>query len=182
VRHLRNGSGIPTMPLVAYALADQAPKGFWLGPVDFAILPAAQADLSAILGRMAPKLKRIIAMSNDIDVMSDVRTQLSSAGISTAVVLDGRQALDLVPTIRPEAAVLHLSPSCADVFRAVAGLRGAEISREIPILFLLDAIAQPREAAFLAAGVRTLTVRGGLAPDMLVDSLASAFEVFQGSA
>ena len=182
VRHLRNGSGIPHMPLVAYALADKAAKGFWLGPVDFAILPAAQSDLAAILNRMAPKLKRIIAMSNDIDVMSDVRTQLSSTGISTAVVLDGRQALDLVPTIRPDAAVLHLSPSCADVFRAIAGLRGAEISREIPILFLLDANAQPREEAFLAAGVRTLTGRGSLAPDMLVDSLASAFEVYQAGA
>ena len=71
-----------------------------------------------------------------IDVMSDVRTQLTGVGISTAVVLDGRQALDLVPMIRPEAAVLHLSPSCVDVFRAIAGLRAADIARDIPILFM----------------------------------------------
>ena len=90
--------------------------------------------------------------------------------------LDGRQALDLVPTIRPEAAVLHLSPSCADVFRAIAGLRSAEITRDIPIVFLLDAEAQPREEAFLTAGLRMLTGRGDLVPDGLVDSLASAFD------
>ena len=132
-----------------------------------------------MLNRLVPKLKRVIAMSNDIDVMSDVRTQLTAAGISTAVVLDGRQALDLVPTIRPEAAVLHLSPTCADVFRAIAGLRSAEITRDIPIIFLLDGEAQPREEAFLTAGLQMLSGRGGLAPDALVDSLASAFDVYR---
>jgi len=96
-----------------------------------------------------------------------------------AVVLDGRQALDLVPTIRPEAAVLHLSPSCADVFRAIAGLRSAEITRDIPIIFLLDGEAQPREEAFLTAGLKVLSGRGSLAPEGLVDSLASAFEVYR---
>ncbi len=179
LRHLRNGSGIPRMPLVAYALTANAPKGFWLGPVDFALLPVAQTDLAEVLIHLVPKVKRVIAMSNDIDVMSDVRTQLTRVGISTAVVLDGRQALDLVPTIRPEAAVLHLSPSCADVFRAIAGLRSAEISRDIPIVFLLDAEAQPREDAFLTAGLRMLTGRGDLVPDGLVDSLASAFDVYR---
>ena len=179
LRHMRNGSGIAHMPLIAYALAANAPKGFWLGPVDFALLPVVDTDLVAIITRLVPKVKRVIAMSNDIDVMSDVRTQLSAAGISTAVVLDGRQAIDLVPIIRPEAAVLQLSPTCADVFRAIAGLRAAEISRDIPIIFLLDAVAQPREEAFLTAGLRMLTGRGDLAPGALVDSLASAFDVYR---
>lgn len=176
LRHLRNGSGIPRMPLVAYALAESANKGFWLGPVDFAILPVAQLELAPLLNRLVPRVKRVLAMSNDIDVMSDVRTQLTGAGVSTAVVLDGRQALDLVPTIRPEAAVLHLSPSCVDVFRAIAGLRAADSARDIPILFLLDEEAQPREEAFLTAGVRMLTGRGALQPEALVDALASAFD------
>jgi CheY-like chemotaxis protein len=179
LRHLRNGSGLPRMPLVAYALTADSPKGFWFGSVDFASLPVAQINLVEMLNRMMPSVKRVIAMSNDIDVMSDVRTQLTAARISTAVVLDGRQALDLVPTVRPEAAVLHLSPSCADVFRAIAGLRSAEITRNIPIIFLLDAEAQPREEAFLTAGLRTLSGRGDLLPDGLVDSLASAFEAYR---
>ncbi|MEO8603864.1 MAG: hypothetical protein ABI629_14915, partial [bacterium] len=176
LRHLRNGSGAPRVPLIAYALAENAVKGFWLGPVDFAILPVSDLDLAPMLKRLMPRVKRVIAMSNDIDVMSDVRTQLTAAHISTAVVLDGRQALDLVPTIRPEAAVLHLSPSCVDVFRAIAGLRAAEAARNIPILFLLDAVPQPREEAFLVAGVRMLTGGGALLADGLVDALASAFD------
>ncbi|MFN8640267.1 MAG: hypothetical protein U0802_00865 [Candidatus Binatia bacterium] len=125
-----------------------------------------------------PKIKRVLAMSNDIDVMSDVRTQLTGVGISTAVVLDGRQALTWC---RPssQAAVLHLSPTCTDVFRAIARLRAADIARDIPILFLLDAEPQPREEAFLTAGVRMLGSRGGLAPEGLVDTLAAAFDVYR---
>ena len=180
LRHLRNGSGIARMPLIAYALAESAPKGFWLGPVDFAILPVSGLALAPLLTRLVPRVKRVIAMSNDIDVMTDVRAQLTAVNVSTAVVLDGRQALDLVPTIRPEAAVLHLSPSCVDVFRAIAGLRTADGARSIPILFLLDAEPQPREEAFLAAGVRMLTGRGALAPEGLVDALASAFDGVAG--
>ena len=179
LRHLRNGSGIPHTPLVAYALAPNAPKGFWLGPVDFVLLPVDDCRMADILNRMVPKVKRVIAMSNDIDVMSDVRTQLTSAGISTAIVLDGRQALDLVATVRPEAAVLHLSPSCVDVFRAIAGLRNNESSRDVPILFLLDAEAQAREEAFLTAGVRMLSGRGNLMPADLTDSLASALDQYR---
>ncbi len=152
--------------VVAYALTADAPAGFSFGLVDFLLLPVDKT-LGESLFRLAPRIKRVLAMSNDIDVMSDVRTQLTGAGVSTAVVLDGRQALDLVPTVRPEAAILHLSPSCVDVFRAVQGLRNAEISRDIPILFLLDATAQPREEAFLSAGVRMLSSRGNLQADQL---------------
>ena len=67
------------------------------------------------------------------------------------------------------------------MFRAIAGLRAAEISRDIPIIFLLDGEAQPREEAFLTAGLRMLTGRGDLAPGALVDSLASAFDVYRAA-
>jgi len=78
--------------------------------------------------------------------------------------------------------VLHLSPTCADVFRAIAGLRSAEITRDIPIIFLLDGEPQPREDAFLTAGLRTLSGRGDLVPGGLVDSLASAFDAYRVAA
>jgi CheY-like chemotaxis protein len=179
LRHMRNGSGVSHSPMLAYALAPDAAKGFWLGPVDFILLPVGEKNLGKLLRGMVPQLRRALAMSNDIDVVSEVRTQLSEMGISTAVVLDGRQALDLVSTVRPEGAVLHLTPSCADIFRTVAGLRSAEASRNIPILFLLDHEAEPREEAFLEAGVRSLLGRGNLPPGELVNSLAAALHSYR---
>lgn len=179
LRKIRNGAGVRHTPMIAYALSENAKKGFWLGPVDFVTLPIGDTDLNRLLAKLVPNLRRVIAMSHDFDVMEQVRAQLTSARVSTAIVLDGRQALDLVPTVKPQAAVLHMSPNCTDVFRAVAGLRSQEETREIPILFLLDHEAQPREESFVTAGIRMLSGRGTLAPDNLASSLATAFESFQ---
>jgi len=182
LRKMRNGSGVPHTPMIAYALSENAQKGFWLGPVDFVTLPIGETDLRKLIADMAPNARRVIAMSHDFDVMEQVRAQLTAGRISTAVVLDGRQALDLVPTVKPQAAVLHMSPNCTDVFRAVAGLRAQELTREIPILFLLDHEAQPREEAFVTAGIRMLSGRGTLVPDSLPSSLATALHGFQTAA
>ncbi len=179
LHHLRNGSAMARMPLLAYALADDAPNAFWLGPIDVAILPAGQLDLANALAELAPKVKRVIAMGSDIDVMSQVRTQLVGAGISTAVVLDGRQALDLLAVIRPEAAVLHVSPNTADLFRVIAGVRSADVTRGIPILFLLDAQAPAQTEVSLSAGLRALTSRADLSADRLAETLAAAFDRLQ---
>ena len=182
LRKMRNGSGIPHTPMIGYALGENADKGFWLGPVDFATVPIEEADLNQMLAAMVPNLRRVIAMSHDFDIMESVRGHLTAARVSTAVVFDGRQVLDLVPTVKPQAAVLHMSPNCTDVFRAVAGLRSQEETRDIPILFLLDEEAQPREESFVTAGIRMLSGRGTLVPDELANSLASALDTFQPSA
>lgn len=181
LRKMRNGANVPHTPMIAYALGETATKGFWLGPVDFVTLPIGDTDLRKLLTSLAPNLRRVIAMSHDFDVMEAVRAQLTAARISTAVVLDGRQALDLVPTVKPQAAVLHMSPNCTDVFRAVAGLRAQEETRGIPILFLLDHEAQPREESFVTAGIRMLSGRGNLLPEALPTSLAEALHEFQNA-
>ena len=181
LRKMRNGAGVPHSPMIAYALGQHADKGFWLGPVDFATLPVAESNVSELLSSMVPNLRRVIAMSHDFDVMEEVRAQLTAARISTAVVFDGRQVLDLVPTVKPQAAILHMSPNCTDVFRAVAGLRSQEETRDVPILFLLDEEAQPREESFVTAGIRMLSGRGTLVPGDLPNSLASALGIFQPS-
>ncbi len=178
LRKMRNGTGVPHTPMLAYAISENAQKGFWLGPVDFVTLPVGNTDMRKLMMNLAPNLRRVIAMSHDFDVMEQVRAQLTAGRISTAVVLDGRQALDLVPTVKPQAAILHMSPNCTDVFRAVAGLRAQEETREIPILFLLDHEAQPREEAFVTAGIRMLSGRGNLVPDNLPNSLAAALTGF----
>jgi chromosome segregation ATPase len=180
LRALRTGEVGMAPSLVAYALSPGSTTGFWFGPVDFTLLPVSET-VTELLQRMMPKLRRVIAMSADLDVMSDVREELNKGRISTAVVLDGRQALDLVPTVRPEAAVLHLSPTCTDVFRAIAGLRNSEVGREIPILFLLDPQPQPREDAFLSAGVRMLSGRGNLKADELVGALAETLTPYRAT-
>jgi hypothetical protein len=176
IRALRTVSTRVDVPFFAYALAPGASSGFWLGAIDFVVLPIAENTLPAILSRLAPRARRVIGMSNDIDVMGDVRAQLSARGVSTAVVLDGRQALDLVPTVRPEAAILHLSPRCVDVFRAMSGLRSNEAVKNIPLLCLLDQAPHAQEEAFFTAGLRMLSTRANLKATELSNAIASSVD------
>ena len=50
------------------------------------------------------------------------------------------------------------------------------------VLIQLDTDPQPREEAFLSAGVRMLYGRGNLAPADLVDTLASALDPYRAAA
>ncbi|MGH7803848.1 MAG: hypothetical protein ACREQJ_05830, partial [Candidatus Binatia bacterium] len=177
IRQLRSNGRPQPSQILAYAISNAASSGFWLGPVGFALLPLGELDVAGLVRAAAPGAKRVIAMSSDIDLMGDVRTRLAGAKMSTAVVFDGRQALDLVPTVRPEAAIIHLSPSCGDVFSAVVGLRSLDAARKIPIFFLLDSAPHQREEAFFATGLRLLSTRANLQVGELGNHLAQALAV-----
>jgi hypothetical protein len=177
LRQLRSNGRPAPAQVLAYALSGAASSGFWLGPVGFALLPLAELDIAALVRSAAPGAKRVIAMSGDIDLMGDVRARLAAAKMSTAVVFDGRQALDLVPTVRPEAAIVHLAPSCGDVFSAIVGFRSLDAARNIPIFFLLDSAPHQREEAFFATGLRLLATRANLQARELGTHLAQALAV-----
>lgn len=110
------------------------------------------------LRRMRPKLKRLLAVSGDVDTTGRIREPLNKAGISTSIVLDGKQALELSTIVAPEAVLLHLAPQCLAAARAIAGLRAAEQTRDLPLVIALDK-NPPREDAFLAGAVRDLLTR-----------------------
>ena len=95
-----NGEPVP----YAAIFIKQLTRGTTCNALGMFSLPLPEGKLAELLEHMAPQVRRVIAMSTDIDVMSDVRAELNDTKISAAVVLDGRQTLDLVPTIRPEAA------------------------------------------------------------------------------
>jgi len=56
---------------------------------------------------------------------------------------------------------------------------GAEATRDIPLLFLLDQKALDREEAFLSTGIRTLSARGNLVPGGLTNQLVSALDPYR---
>jgi len=101
----------------------------------------------------------LLAVSADIDGMGRLREPLTRAGISTSNVLDGKQALEFASMVQPEAALFHLSPSCAGVARAMTALRAGESMRDMPMAVLLDKTLA-REEAFYAITARELISKG----------------------
>ncbi len=156
LRTLRERVGTRAVPILAYAMPPAVGAGFCFGRADFAVWPIDPPRLIERLGRLRPKLRRVMALTADIDGMGRLRSALSQAKISTSIMLDGKQALEFAAMVEPEAAILHLSPACPSAPRALAGFRAAEATRDLPLLLLLDKVAASAEDAFFAATVRQL--------------------------
>ena len=153
---LRERVGTRGVPILAYAMAPGASAGFCLGRADFGLWPMDPHQMTERLRRLQPKLTRLLTVSADIDGFGRLREPLSKARISTSMVLDGKQALEFASMVQPEAAVLHLSPGCPGIARAIAGLRANEATRDLPLLVLMDKTATSGEDAFYTTSVRQL--------------------------
>jgi DNA-binding response OmpR family regulator len=151
LRVLRERVGSRALPILAYVMTKDAPAGFCLGRADLSLWPMDPGRLIERLGRLRPKLKRLLALSADVDGMGRLREPLARARISTSIVLDGKQALEFAAMVDPEAAILHFSPTCPSATRALVGLRTTEATRDLPVMLLIDKNAAAREDAFFTA-------------------------------
>lgn len=161
LRQLRQGASTRHVPILAYAAEGQASTGFCLGRVDFALWPLEPGRMIECLGRLRPKLQRLLVVSTDIDGMGELREPLARARISSSLVLDAKQALELSSMVQPEAAVVHLSPACPSAGRAITVLRAQERTRDLPLLVLIDAAPVAGEEAFFATTSRHFASRPG---------------------
>jgi hypothetical protein len=157
---LRDHAGTHNVPILAYVMAADAPMGFCFGRTDFALWPLEPGRMIERLGRLRPKLHRLLAVTSDVDGMGRLREPLARAKISTSIVLDARQVMDFATMINPEAAILHLSPTCPSAARALLALRANESTRELPLLILLDKAAGGDEAFFTQASRQLLSKAG----------------------
>jgi PleD family two-component response regulator len=135
-----------------------AAKGFCFGRADFDLWPMSPELMIERLRQLRPRLRRVLAVSADVDAAKNLREPMSKASISMTNVLDGKQAADLAPVVNPEAIVLHFSPSCPSAARAIAAMRANDATRDVPILVLFDR-APEREEAFFTASARDLSAK-----------------------
>src|SRR5262249_41847047 len=159
LKALRERVGTRNIPILAYVMTPDSQNGFCFARADFALWPAEPPRAIERLQRLRPKLKRLLIVSADVDGMGTLRDPLAQAGISTSVMLDGKQALEFAAMVQPEAAVLHPSAACSSIGRAVAGFRADDALRDLPLLVLLDKTPVPGEDSFLAVTNRQLLAK-----------------------
>ena len=155
---LRERPGTQNIPVLAYLMPPQAQTGFCFGRADFGIWPMDPGRIIERLTRLKQNLKRLLAVSPDVDTMGRIRGPLAEEGVSTSIVLDGKQALEFVGIVAPDAALVHLSPQCSGSARAIGGLRFEAATRNAPLLVFLEK-NPPREDAFYASSSRELIAR-----------------------
>jgi DNA-binding response OmpR family regulator len=157
LRLLRERVATRNVPILVYVMAPDATTGFCFGRTDFALWPLESGRMIEHLGRLRPKLHRLLAVTSDVEGMGQLREPLARAKISTSIVLDAKQVIDFAAMIDPEAAILHISPSCPSAARALQALRANDSTRELPLLVLLDKSAGDDEPFFSQASKQLLS-------------------------
>jgi hypothetical protein len=159
------------VPILAYLMNPEAAHGFCFGRCEFGLWPDDLARLVEVLRRMRPMVRRVLVASSDVEALGRAREPFAKAHISASNVLDGKQARDLGHSLQPEAAVLHFSPTCSDIARALATYRQIEATRDLPLVLLLDKTGSARESIFFQAASRELLRTGQFDFSQLADEL-----------
>ncbi len=98
-------------------------RGIVLGLVDFFPPPfEPDACASRLLGRPGG-LQRLLAVSEDVETMGGLREILGRVHCSTAIAFDGRQALELLPMVKPEVLLVDLNVPRGESLRLISRIR-----------------------------------------------------------
>ncbi len=84
-------------------------RGVFFRRVMFFPPPCDLDECSARLLAGSDSLQRLLAVGEDVDFMSGLRESLGKVRASTAIAFDGRQAVDLLPMVKPELLLVDLN-------------------------------------------------------------------------
>ncbi len=155
--------GMDDAEALAYCVKDG--RGVFFRRVIFFPPPC---DLDACASRLLAErnsLQRLLAVGEDVDFMSGLRERLGKVRCSTAIAFDGRQAVDLIPMVKPQVVLVDLNLPRGDGLRvasqvvANAELRDVEVAmfwskpvdslvfRQQAVFAMRDFVMKPTELA-----------------------------------
>ncbi|MBI1817828.1 MAG: hypothetical protein HYR72_22865 [Deltaproteobacteria bacterium] len=107
----------------AFAYCADGTAGFALGMVDFFPHPFEPHTCATRLLARTDGIERMLAVSEDIGTMGVVREALGRVQCSTSVVFDSRQALELLPMVKPDLVLIDLALPRGEGLRLVNRLK-----------------------------------------------------------
>ncbi|HUI25274.1 MAG TPA: response regulator, partial [Candidatus Kryptonia bacterium] len=157
-----------------FAYCADGSNGFLFGTVDFFSQPIDPDDCVTRMLERRGSVQRLLAVSDNVEMTGALREVLSRMRCSTSVAFDSRQAIDLLPMIKPEVVLVDFALPRGEGLRLVARLRSDPKTRDLPLAVLLPAnanVAEFRQHALRAA--REVTME----PKQLGQSLAERLGV-----
>jgi CheY-like chemotaxis protein len=145
---------------IAYGHDAETQSGVEIGPVLWLARPVDAPTAVARVRAVVPgKAGGIVIISSQLRELAPMREALSSAGVSSSVACDSRQAVDLLEIVRrPDAILIDLGLDAGQGVTIAAHCRGQSEVRDIPLLLLLP--REPEPERLVAAARRA----GALAP------------------
>ncbi|HUI24832.1 MAG TPA: response regulator [Candidatus Kryptonia bacterium] len=107
----------------AFAYCGDGTHGFSLGMTEF-FPPPFEPNLcvTRLLERPSPAQK-LLVVSDAVDATSELRSILTRLGCATSVAFDGKQALNLLPMVRPDTILIDLDLPKGDALRVISRVR-----------------------------------------------------------
>jgi CheY-like chemotaxis protein len=112
-----------------------AGRGLMLGVIEPAARPLDPNAILALLEQYGTKGKRVLTIGDDVDAFISLRQALTRSGMSVSMAWNGKQAIELLPMVRPQLVVLDLGLAAADaapVLAVVAATTPSPITVFVP--------------------------------------------------
>jgi CheY-like chemotaxis protein len=106
-----------------FAYATDGARGFVLGMTDLFPPPLEPEAWAARLLAVLPASPRLLVVSGAVLGTPELRAQLVRQGCTTSIAFDDRQALGLIPSVRPNMVLIDLNLPRGEALRLAARLR-----------------------------------------------------------
>ena len=120
----------------AFTYCSDGTRNMVLGLIEYFPFPFDPEACAARLFERPEGARRLLAVSNHIELMTVLRGILSNGRCSTTVALDGRQALDLVKPVNPDTILIDLALPRGEALDVVNRLSTDPATGGIPVAFL----------------------------------------------
>src|SRR5947207_6125068 len=142
-------------PVVFLSVLDEREIGLALGAVDYLVKPVDRQRLLECLDRHIGGIEtsamplRILAIDDDPAALDMIQASLNGDRYEVIRSTGGAEGLTLARSVRPDLVICDLLMPHVDGFGVVAGLKGDEVTRSIPILILTAHTVSPEEKELL---------------------------------
>jgi signal transduction histidine kinase/DNA-binding response OmpR family regulator len=125
------------IPVVLMSIVDQKNRGYALGAADYLVKPVDRATLVQTLRNICgTSAGRVLLVDDDEVVRRSVRQALQPIGWEVTEAENGRVAVGLLATGRPDVIILDLMMPTMDGFEFIHELRGRPDWQDIPVVVI----------------------------------------------
>lgn len=165
VARFKSDPELAPIPIVIVSVTDDREVGLGLGAVEWLVKPVERRDLLTAVDRAlsaAPRGERpptVLVVDDDVATVEWLAELLGQHGFQVLTARDGRGAIALALSARPDAMLLDLVMPEVNGFDVVRVLQGDPVGRAIPIVVLTARDMSQAERRGLLASVREILAK-----------------------
>lgn len=159
---LKRSAETETLPILAYALDQEKNRGELL-ELNYFYKPLKKEQFLKVLPNIeegSKEVATILVVDDDPGILEMHCRMIEGSGRRTLTARNGREALDLLETTKPDLILLDLSMPVMDGFEMLDHLRKRETLRDIPVIILTARILSNEDLERCNRGVASILGKG----------------------